>query len=216
MPAIVAPSLLAADFLHLGHALDLIDASAAGWIHFDVMDGRFVPNISFGLPVLRAVARVARKPIDVHLMIVEPDAYLEAFERAGAQRLTVHQEACTHLDRSLRHIRELGMASGVALNPATPVSTLRHVLPLLDQVLIMTVNPGFGGQSFISYTLDKVRELRQMIDAAGLSVHIEVDGGVDRHTAPGLVAAGADVLVAGSAVFGAPDPMAMIDWLAAC
>ena len=210
MPHLVCPSILAADFLQLGAAIDLLNRSEADWIHCDVMDGRFVPNISFGIPVIQAVKHTARKPLDVHLMIRQPENWVEAFHAAGAAHLTVHLEACVHLDRTLHHIRELGMGAGVAINPVTPVEGLKHILPLADLVLVMTVNPGFGGQKFIPYTLEKVRSLRQMIDAAGTGTRLQVDGGVDATTAPQLLASGADALVAGSYVFASEDPMATI------
>jgi ribulose-phosphate 3-epimerase len=207
---LIAPSVLAADFAHLGDAVTLINRSSADWIHCDIMDGHFVPNLSFGLPVLAAIARHAQKPLDVHLMIEQADRYFEAFREAGAHHLTVHAEASPHLDRSLRAIRALGLKAGVALNPATPLSVIQHVLPLADIVLLMTVNPGFGGQHFIPYVIDKVRALRQQIDALDSPPLIQVDGGVDAHTAPDLIAAGVDVLVAGSYVFKAEDPLQAI------
>jgi ribulose-phosphate 3-epimerase len=210
MSHLICPSILAADFLQLGKAIELINESEADWVHCDIMDGTFVPNISFGLPVVRAIKRIATKPLDVHLMIQRPEEYVEAFRDAGADHFTVHIEACLHLDRTLRLIREKGMMAGVALNPATPVDGLKHVLPLADIVLVMTVNPGFGGQKFIPYTLEKVRALRHMIDAAGTATSIQVDGGVDDETAPRLLTAGADALVAGNHVFGSADPLAAI------
>lgn len=213
MPHLICPSILAADFLHLEDAIVMINQSEADWIHCDVMDGRFVPNISFGMPIIQAVKRVAKKPLDVHLMIRQPEAYLEAFQAAGADILTVHMEACVHLDSTLRHIRKLGMRAGVAINPATPVEGLKHILPLADLVLVMTVNPGFGGQQFIPYTLEKIRTLRQMIDQAGTGTRLEVDGGVDAGTAPRVLASGADTLVAGSCVFASPDPIGQISLL---
>lgn len=208
--AIIAPSILAADFNNLGAAIEMINQSEAQWIHCDVMDGKFVPNISFGMPILDAVKRVAKKTIDVHLMIVEPERYLADFKKCGADVLTVHQEACVHLHRTLQAIRDLGMKSGVALNPSTPVSTLEEVLPLIDVVCLMSVNPGFGGQKFITSVLDKTRRLKAMIEAQGCSTLIEIDGGVTSQNAQQLVAAGADVLVAGSFVFSATDSIATI------
>lgn len=207
---LIAPSILAADFGRLAADIEMLNRSQADWIHCDVMDGVFVPNISFGIPVMEAVKKVATKTLDVHLMIVQPERYIDAFKKAGADIYTVHAEACTHLDRTLHAIREAGMKAGVALNPHTPLDVLRYVLPITDVVCLMSVNPGFGGQSFIPYTYDKVRALRAMIDEAGASTLIEIDGGVNAETAPLLVAAGADVLVAGSFVFRAADPEATI------
>lgn len=206
MKQLVAPSLLAADFANLKDAFEIVNDSEADWLHFDVMDGRFVPNISFGFPVLKAAKTHMNKPVDVHLMIVEPEKYISDFQKAGADVLTVHQEACIHLDRTLHAIRAAGMKSGVALNPSTPVDTLRHVLYAADVVLLMSVNPGYGGQKFIDYIPGKVKELKSMIQEQGLKTLIEIDGGVDLHTAPSLLEAGADVLVAGSYVFKAADP----------
>lgn len=203
---LVAPSILAADFNRLGKDIEMINLSAADWIHCDVMDGSFVPNISFGMPILKAVKQIANKPLDVHLMIDAPDRYIEAFHEVGANILTVHQEATTHLDRTLQAIHAQGMKAGVALNPATPISTLQHVLHLADVVLLMTVNPGFGGQSFIPYVVDKVRALKQMIQETGSKAMIEIDGGVDEKTALPLLDAGADILVAGSYVFKSANP----------
>ncbi|MFK7923009.1 MAG: ribulose-phosphate 3-epimerase [Bacteroidia bacterium] len=203
---LVAPSILAADFNRLGKDIEMINLSAGDWIHCDVMDGSFVPNISFGMPILKAVKQVASKPLDVHLMIDAPDRYIEAFHAVGANILTVHQEATTHLDRTLQAIRAQGMKAGVALNPATPISSIQHVLHLADVVLLMTVNPGFGGQSFIPYVVDKVRALKQMIIESGSKTLIEIDGGVDDKTALPLLEAGADVLVAGSYVFKSANP----------
>lgn len=206
----VAPSLLAADFNHLGAEVEMINRSEADWIHCDIMDGVFVPNLSFGLPIVEHVARVATKPLDVHLMIVHPDQYIQPFARAGASHLTVHWEACPHLHRTIAHIREEGMKAGVCLNPHTPVHLLEEILPDLDLVLIMSVNPGFGGQTFIETSLDKVKRLRELIDRRNPECLIEVDGGVNAVTGQRLRAAGADVLVAGSALFGATDPEAAI------
>lgn len=206
----VAPSLLAADFNHLGAEVEMINRSEADWIHCDIMDGVFVPNLSFGLPIVEHVARVATKPLDVHLMIVHPDQYIQPFARAGASHLTVHWEACPHLHRTIAHIREEGMKAGVCLNPHTPVHLLEEILPDLDLVLIMSVNPGFGGQAFIETSLDKVKRLRELIDRRNPECLIEVDGGVNAVTGQRLRAAGADVLVAGSALFGATDPEAAI------
>jgi ribulose-phosphate 3-epimerase len=210
---LIAPSILAANFLQLGKDVAMIQSAGADWVHFDVMDGRFVPNISFGLPVLKAVSGMATIPLDVHLMIVEPEKYLEDFRQAGAQRLTVHAEAVIHLDRVLNEIRRMGMAPGVALNPSTPWESVKPVLHLMDTLLFMTVNPGFGGQKFIPYTLDKIREARQWLDGRGLKPHIQVDGGVDIHTIGALADAGADCFVSGSAIFGAPDPAAYLQSL---
>ncbi|HMM10940.1 MAG TPA: ribulose-phosphate 3-epimerase [Bacteroidales bacterium] len=204
---LVAPSLLSANFLALGEAVEMINNSEADLIHCDVMDGMFVPNISFGMPVVEAVSRLARKPLDVHLMIEQPERYLEAFRKAGALMLSVHYEASTHLHRTLAQIRKLGMQAGVVLNPHSPVELLTDILEYTDFVLLMSVNPGFGGQAFIPSVLGKVKRLRTLIDQRGLNVLIEVDGGVDRQTAPELVAAGADILVAGHAIFAAEDPL---------
>jgi ribulose-phosphate 3-epimerase len=206
MNHLVSPSLLAADFLNLGKDVTMVNKSLADWIHCDIMDGLFVPNISFGLPVLEQVRRLAEKPLDVHLMIADPDRYLSHFHDAGASILTVQYEACTHLHRTITEIRDLGMKAGVAVNPHTPVSLLVNTLPFVDMVLIMTVNPGFGGQSFIYDCYNKIRDLRKMIDNGGYNVLIEVDGGVDTTNAAELIEAGVNVLVAGNAVFSSPDP----------
>ena len=208
--AIIAPSILAADFLRLGDAIEMINQSEAQWIHCDVMDGKFVPNISFGMPILQSVHAIAKKTIDVHLMIVEPERYLEVFQQCGANVLTVHQEACVHLHRTLQAIRDLGMKAGVALNPATPISTLEEVLPLIDVVCLMSVNPGFGGQKFIHSVIDKTRRLKQMIEKVGSDTLIEIDGGVNLGNAPLLIEAGASVLVAGNFVFTAENPIEII------
>ena len=206
MPRFIAPSILAADFSRLDREVALLNDSEADWFHCDIMDGRFVPNISFGIPVLEAIKRHARKPLDVHLMMVEPEKYLEAFQQAGADFLTVHYEACPHLHRTLRQIRELGMKAGVALNPHTPVSVLEDVLQEADLLLIMSVNPGFGGQQFIENTYRKVRQARAMISAQQLETLIEIDGGVSSANAGALIEAGADALVAGNFVFRSADP----------
>ena len=208
--ALIAPSILTADFMNLKGVCNLLNESEADWFHLDVMDGRFVPNISFGMPVVAQIRKATTKVCDVHLMILEPEKYTEAFHRAGADVLTVHYEACTHLHRNLQQIRSLGMNAGVALNPHTPVSPLKEILGDLDLVCLMSVNPGFGGQQFIPGTLDKIRELRRMIDGGKHGVLIEVDGGVTLGNAPEILRAGADVLVAGNTVFGAPDPKAAI------
>jgi len=206
MNHLVSPSLLAADFLNLGNDVTMVNKSLADWIHCDIMDGLFVPNISFGLPVLEHIGKLAEKPLDVHLMIVDPDRYLSRFHDAGASILTVQYEACIHLQRTVTEIRNLGMKAGVAVNPHTPVSLLVNTLPYVDMVLIMTVNPGFGGQSFIHDCYNKIRELRKMIDDGGYNVLIEVDGGIDTANAAELIEAGVNVLVAGNAVFSSPDP----------
>lgn len=206
MNHLVSPSLLAADFLNLGKDVRMVNKSLADWIHCDIMDGMFVPNISFGLPVIEQISKIAEKPLDVHLMIMDPDRYLQRFLDAGANILTVQYEACTHLHRTVSEIRRLGMKAGVAINPHTPVALLQNILPYIDMVLIMTVNPGFGGQSFIPESYNKIRELSGMIEKGGFSVMIEVDGGVDTSNAQTLVEAGVNVLVAGNAVFSSPDP----------
>ncbi len=210
MPSILAPSLLSADFNHLYRDVELVNSSEADWFHVDVMDGVFVPNISFGFPILQHVKKLATKPLDVHLMIVQPERYLEDFARAGADILTVHWEASTHIHRSLQSIRSLGMKAGVAINPGTPVSVLNDILNDADLFLVMSVNPGFGGQKFIPRTLDKVMQLRTMLEQAGSQAIIEVDGGVGEANYAALLEAGAQALVAGNAVFGAEDPRAVI------
>lgn len=207
---IIAPSILAADFGNLARDIQMVNASEAEWIHLDIMDGVFVPNISYGFPVVSAIAKEAKKVLDAHLMIIDPDRYVENFAKMGVEYLSVHYEACTHLHRSLQNIRNLGMKAGVALNPHTPVHLLEDILEECDYVLLMSVNPGFGGQKFIENCVKKVSTLKEMILKRNLNTLIEVDGGVNRHNAPILAAAGADALVAGSSVFNAPDPMAEI------
>ncbi len=207
---LIAPSVLAADFANLQRDSEMINNSEADWFHIDIMDGRFVPNLSFGLPVVEAINRHAKKPLDVHLMIVEPEKYVEAFAKAGAETISVHYEACPHLHRNLQQIKDLGCKRGVALNPHTPVSLLEPVLADIDLVCMMSVNPGFGGQKFIEKTYDKVSELSEMIQRIGTSTLIEIDGGVNAENAKALIDAGADVLVAGSFVFNSADPIQTI------
>lgn len=210
----VAPSILSADFAELGNGIRMIEEAGADLVHIDVMDGHFVPNISFGIPVVKCAKKTTKLPFDVHLMIEKPDQYIEAFAGAGADIITVHQEACVHLHRTIQIIRKANCKAGVALNPATPVSTLECILPDIDMVLLMSVNPGFGGQSYIRSTTNKIAALRSMADAMGLqNLDIEVDGGVDTVTYREVRAAGANILVAGSAVFGAADPKAVIKTL---
>jgi ribulose-phosphate 3-epimerase len=210
MEHLVSPSLLAANFANLENEVKMIDRSEADWLHLDIMDGVFVPNISFGFPVINAVKKLSTKPLDVHLMIIDPDRYLTRFCEAGANNLTVQYEACTHLNRTVSEIRALGMKAGVAINPHTPVILLKNILPYIDMVLIMTVNPGFGGQIFIRESYNKIAELRKMMDAGGYNVLIEVDGGIDTLNAAKLVESGVNVLVAGNSVFGSSDPLATI------
>ncbi len=203
---IIAPSLLACNFLRLEDECNMVNESEADWFHLDVMDGRFVPNISFGLPVIEKISKVAKKPCDVHLMILEPERYAEAFKEAGADHLTVHIEACTHLHRNIQQIKSLGMKAGVAVNPHTSIDLLKDILGDIDIVLLMSVNPGFGGQSFIPNTLNKIRELRKIIDGNKLDVKIEIDGGVTLENAKEILDAGAHVLIAGNTVFTSKDP----------
>ena len=210
MKHLIAPSILSADFANLQADVEMINESNADWFHVDVMDGVFVPNISFGFPVISAIKHYAKKPLDVHLMIVDPDRYLEQFKKAGADVLTVHIEACTHLHRTVAAIKGLGMKAGVAVNPHTSVSLLEDIIEDIDLVCLMSVNPGFGGQKFIENTYDKIKKLRAMAQAKQTDLLIEIDGGVGTHNALALLKAGADVLVAGNAVFGAENPKGVI------
>lgn len=210
MSVLIAPSVLSADFGHLADDIAFINNSNADWFHVDIMDGVFVPNISFGFPVLKALQKEAKKPLDFHLMIMDADKYIPEFAKHGAYMITVHYEACTHLHRTIQNIKATGVKAGVVLNPHTPVSVLEDILHELDMVLLMSVNPGFGGQKFIPHTIEKVRALRKMIDAKNGNTLIEIDGGVDASNARALEEAGANVLVAGNAVFGAADRNAAI------
>jgi len=203
---IIAPSILSADFLNLGKDIEMINRSQAEWIHIDVMDGVFVPNISYGIPIVKAVRKATRKILDVHLMIIQPERYFETFRDAGADMITFHYEASVHLHRSVAMIHELGIKAGIVLNPHTPVNVLSEILPDIDMVLLMSVNPGFGGQKFIENTYSKIATLKQMIQATGKNILIQVDGGVDLSNAPRLIQSGADVLVAGNTVFSSANP----------
>ena len=210
MKPIISPSILSADFGYLARDLEMINRSEAEWVHIDIMDGVFVPNISFGFPVLKYVAKLTDKPLDVHLMIVNPEKFIPEVKALGAHAMNVHYEACTHLHRVIQLIKEAGMQPAVTINPATPVALLQDIIQDVYMVLVMSVNPGFGGQKFIEHSVEKVRELRALIERTGSKALIEVDGGVNLETGARLVEAGADVLVAGNAVFGAPDPEEMI------
>jgi ribulose-phosphate 3-epimerase len=212
---LIAPSVLAADFSRLPEEIAMVNGSEADWFHLDVMDGRFVPNITFGMFIVEAISRLAEKPLDVHLMIVEPEKYIDAFRKAGAEVITVHAEACPHLHRTVYQIKETGAKAGVALNPHTPVSVLEDLIEDIDLVCLMSVNPGFGGQKFIYNSLPKTRKLKEMIMTANASTLIEIDGGVGLQNAESLLQAGADVLVAGNSVFGAKDPVGTISQLKA-
>jgi len=210
MSALIAPSILAADFANLQKEVQMLNESKADWIHVDIMDGVFVPNISFGIPVTEAIKRYAKKPLDVHLMIVQPEKYVEAFHKAGAEIISVHVEACSHLHRNIQQIKALGIKAGVAINPHTSINELENVIQDIDLVCIMSVNPGFGGQKFIERTYEKVKQLKKMIVSVGSKALIEIDGGVNQQNAKALIEAGADVLVAGNFVFSATNPEEVI------
>ncbi len=213
MSHLIAPSILAADFANLQRDLEMLNLSDADWVHVDIMDGVFVPNISFGFPVVKAVNKYSKKPLDVHLMIIEPDRYLKEFKDAGASGITVHYEVCPNLHSTIQHIKELGCRAGVALNPHTPVGLLKDIIGDLDQVLIMSVNPGFGGQRFIEHTYKKLNDIKALSRRYNTQLFIEVDGGVDEHNVIKLIEAGANVLVAGNSVFSKSDPSAAISYL---
>ncbi len=213
MATIISPSLLAADFLNLQHEIEMINKSKADWLHLDVMDGVFVPNISFGFPVIESVSKLCKKPLDVHYMIVQPERYIQQTAKLGAMMMNVHYEACTHLHRTVQEIHDAGMKAGVTLNPSTPVGMLEDIICDVDMVLLMSVNPGFGGQKFIEGTIQKVKRLKEIILRSNSKALIEIDGGVQAETAPRLVEAGADVLVSGSYVFKSPNPYATIEEL---
>ena len=208
---LIAPSLLSADFLHLEEACKMLNESQADWFHLDVMDGRFVPNISFGMSIIKQLRKASSKFFDVHLMILEPEKYAEEFKDAGANSLTIHQEACPHLHRNIQQIKSLGMNVGVAINPATPVSFLQDIIADIDLVLIMSVNPGFGGQTFIAHSIQKIREAKTLIDSTNSTAKIEVDGGISLKNAADIVKAGADILVAGSSIFSSENPKKTIE-----
>ena len=210
MKPLISPSLLSADFGHLAQDLEMLNESVCDLAHIDVMDGVFVPNISFGFPVIKHIKKYSEKPLDVHLMIVEPAKFIKELQEIGVKYMTVHYEACIHLHRVVQQIREAGMSPGVAINPSTPVSLLKDILPELDLVLVMSVNPGFGGQAFIPHSLQRVKELKELIVQTGSKALIEVDGGINLETGANMVKAGADILVAGSSIFSAPNPSQMI------
>lgn len=211
MKHLIAPSLLAADFLHLQNEVEMLNESAADWLHLDIMDGVFVPNLSFGFPILEVLKNVSKKPLDVHLMIVEPQKFIQEIAATGAYMMNVHYEACTHLHRTISAIKEAGMKAGVTLNPHTPIHLLEDIIQDVDMVLLMSVNPGYGGQKFIEHSVAKTKALKDMITRRGLNTLIEVDGGVNLETGKRLLEAGADILVAGSFVFKSPDPKRVID-----
>jgi ribulose-phosphate 3-epimerase len=213
MNHLVAPSMLSADFLNLEKDIELVNVSAADWFHLDVMDGMFVPNISFGFPVIDKIAQKAEKPLDIHLMIMNPDRYIDRFKKAGAYLITVHYEACTHIHRTIHAIQDLGVKAGVALNPGTPVHLLEDIISDVDLILIMSVNPGFGGQKFIEHSIPKIQKLKTLIKETGSAALIEVDGGVDLNNASRLVKCGTDILVAGNTIFSSADPLRTIDQL---